>query len=607
MSIQYRELLQNISNWLWEIDAKYSYTYCSENISQTLGFDAQELIGKTPFDFMSAEEAKRVKNIFTLHTSNQETIIDCETLYIHKDGHEITAMTNAIPILNKNGNVVGFQGLAKDISEDKKRLQETAILEERLELALWGSKDGVWDWNILDNSVYFSPRWKEMLGYSDEELINEFSTWSDRVHPDDIDITWDIINEHINSETEYYEGIHRLKHKDGHWVWILDRGKALYDESGKAIRMIGTHTDISEEKAIQLKAIHQKQIIEQIHDSVISTDLGGFITDWNSGSEILLGYSAQEAIGKHLSFIYLDEDLESLGKNISTLMTKGENYVSVRLLRKSGEILQVDLSLSLLKDENSNAIGMVGYAKDITQKKKAEETLEQQSRMAQMGEMISMIGHQWRQPLNAISLTASNLKLKFDLEEFDSKSQKDFKQCTQEFSQGLENIQDYIRTLSTTIDDFRNFYKTDKVSVNVKLEEIASRALKIISPSLIAENVKIIEEYDSDKTIELYDNEIMQVILTILQNAQDNFLEKKTEEPSIKIITKNRMISICDNGGGVPENILDKIFDPYFSTKSEKNGTGLGLYMGQTIIEKHHKGKLKVKNSGDGACFTITL
>ena len=605
MSIQYKELLQNVSDWLWEIDDKNIYTYCSEGVSNALGFDSKELIGKTPFDFMSEEESQKVEKLFALHALNKEAIIDFKNVYTHKDGHEVTVVINAIPILDKKGDVVSFQGLAEDISKENKILSEEKILEEHLTLALRGNNDGVWDWNLTDNSVYFSPRWKEMLGFSDEELGNELQTWSERVHPDDIEATWANVNEHINSETEYYEDVHRLKHKDGHWVWILDRGKALYDSHGKAIRMIGTHTDISEAKALQLKATHQNQIIEQIHDSVISTDLGGMITSWNTGSEVLLGYSSKEVIGKHVSLIYSDKDLEVLGKNITTLMKKGENYTTVRLVTKTGEILYADLSLSLLKDENNSPIGMVGYAKDITQKKKAEEMLEQQSRMAQMGEMISMIAHQWRQPLNAISLTASSLKLKFDFGEYNFKSQGDFNKCSQDFSKGLTQIEEYIGTLSTTIDDFRNFFSKDKVSVPIKLDEIVPKALKIIAPSLQTNDITIIEEYNSRKKIEVYENEVMQVVLTLLQNAQDNFIEKKTKEPFIKIIVTDKMISICDNGGGVPKNIVDKIFDPYFSTKLQKNGSGLGLYMSKTIIEQHHKAKLSVKNVDKGACFTV--
>ena len=163
---------------------------------------------------------------------------------------------------------------SKEAEEQRETLKENTLLNkehrERMELAFQGTNEGIWDWNILDNSVYFSPRWKEMLGYRDEELPNELPTWSDRLHPDDADRVWEDAHKNINGETEYYENIHRLKHKDGHWVWILDRGKTQYDESGKAIRMIGTHVDITEEKEAQLK-----QNAEKIQTDINSASLNG--------------------------------------------------------------------------------------------------------------------------------------------------------------------------------------------------------------------------------------------------------------------------------------------------------------------------------------------
>ncbi len=242
-------------------------------------------------------------------------------------------------------------------------------VKERMELALIGSNDGIWDWNILDNTVYFSPRWKEMLGYRDDELPNEVKTWSDRIYPDDAPDTWEDIYKNVNGETEYYENVHRLKHKDGHWVWIQDRGKIQCNKSGKAIRMIGTHTDITKEKELHLKFVHQAQIIEQIHDSVISTDLKGIITSWNNSSKYLFGYTVNEAIGQHIRMLYLEEDFESLDKNIETLKEKGKWHSEVRLLTKSKDIVEVDLSLSLLRNEKGFTIGMIGYSKDITREK----------------------------------------------------------------------------------------------------------------------------------------------------------------------------------------------------------------------------------------------
>ena len=163
------------------------------------------------------------------------------------------------------------------------------------------------------------------------------------------------------------------------------------------------------------------------------------------------------------------------------------------------------------------------------------------------------------------------------------------------------------KSLSKTIDDFRNFYKQNKESVIISLEDVSKKSLSIIKMSLMNNNINIIEEYNSDEKIELYDSEMMQVVLNILSNSQDILKEKTIKDPYIKITTEDRSISICDNGGGIAEDIIEKIFDPYFSTKSEKNGTGLGLYMSKTIVENHHNGKLSIENTDDGVCFTIKL
>ena len=138
-----------------------------------------------------------------------------------------------------------------------------------------------------------------------------------------------------------------------------------------------------------------------------------------------------------------------------------------------------------------------------------------------------------------------------------------------------------------------------------KLEAIVKKSLNVISTSLLNDNIDIIFPYNSQKAIELYDSELMQVVLNILKNSLDNFQEKQIKNPYIKISTEDRTLSISDNGGGIPENIISSVFDPYFSTKDEKNGTGLGLYMSKIIVEEHHNGKLSVHNTEDGVCFTI--
>ena len=225
-----------------------------------------------------------------------------------------------------------------------------------------------------------------------------------------------------------------------------------------------------------------------------------------------------------------------------------------------------------------------------------------QSRHTAMGEMVSMIAHQWRQPLATISASVIHTKMKIGL------GQLKLEESGEKYlTSTMNDIDECLQNLSTTIDDFRNFYKPNKKIDAMKFEEVCIKSLSIIKSSLIDHNIDLIEDYCGDEMLKMHVNEMMQVIINILKNAQDNFLEKDIKEPYIKISTHNKILSICDNGGGIPNDIIDKIFDPYFSTKDEMNGTGLGLYMSKTIVEEHHNGKLEVKNTDDGVCFTIEL
>ncbi len=244
---------------------------------------------------------------------------------------------------------------------------------------------------------------------------------------------------------------------------------------------------------------------------------------------------------------------------------------------------------------------------------KKDKLLHTQSKLAAMGEMISMIAHQWRQPLGALSSIAINLQVKMQLEVFDLKTEEGREECQEYFNKSLDEVSDLVQNMTTTIDDFRNFYKPNKIADDTSIDIPISKAINIIKSSFNVEGIEVIENYDSKKDIKIYSNEIMQVILNILKNAQDNFIEKKTINPKISITSTNNKdddgvtIHICDNGGGIPKDIIEKIFDPYFSTKDEKNGTGLGLYMSKTIIENHHNGTLHAANTEDGICFTIKI
>jgi signal transduction histidine kinase len=228
-----------------------------------------------------------------------------------------------------------------------------------------------------------------------------------------------------------------------------------------------------------------------------------------------------------------------------------------------------------------------------------------------MGEMISMIAHQWRQPLAAIAATTSDMEIKlFQRRVFDMSTSQGQSEMERYTLENLSAVNGFVTHLSETIDDFRNFFKSNKDKSSFHLSELMEKTLNLTTHLFKAKGIEVVKAY-SDELPELknYESEIMQVLLNIIHNAADVLIEKSIEDPHIYItVDTNRVghhiVTIEDNGGGIPDEDLAQIFDPYFSTK-DKNGTGLGLYMSQLIIEEHCNGHMSATNTSRGACFMI--
>lgn len=273
-----------------------------------------------------------------------------------------------------------------------------------------------------------------------------------------------------------------------------------------------------------------------------------------------------------------------------------------RVYTQDGEIKWVHDSTVIVRNRSGEITHFLGYITDITDIKEKDRQLLQQAKLAQMGEMISMIAHQWRQPLNAIGATTGNLSLRLMTDDnFDKKY------CLSE----IELIQEYTQHLSRTIDDFRSFFKENKEQHTIMLHELIEETLKIVHLSLINRNITLHTHYHDTLPLKTYASELKQVLLNLIINAEDALMEKEIDNPEITIISKNddsnHTIIIKDNAGGIPKEVENKIFEPYFSTKLERDGTGLGLYMSKKIIEEHCGGKLEATNDREGAVFTITL
>ncbi len=238
---------------------------------------------------------------------------------------------------------------------------------------------------------------------------------------------------------------------------------------------------------------------------------------------------------------------------------------------------------------------------ELNAHRQKDKMLIQQSKMAEMGDMLSMIAHQWRQPLNQMSYLFMNVESAYE-----------YKELTKEYlDEKLKEGNELLEFMSVTIDDFRNYFRPDKEKEFVLVSDVVNTSVKLMQKSIEIAGVEIeVESYGRELT-HIYKNEFIQVMLNLIKNAKDILIDKKIQNPKIKITTKcegkKLVVDVCDNGGGVDEDIIDKVFEPYFSTKDEQSGTGLGLYMSKMIIEEHLDGELSVSNKEKGACFKIVI
>ncbi|MDX4027041.1 ATP-binding protein [Aliarcobacter skirrowii] len=267
------------------------------------------------------------------------------------------------------------------------------------------------------------------------------------------------------------------------------------------------------------------------------------------------------------AFLYRNYILKNLNNKLKNLVN--EKTKSLHEINKNLEILVEKKSRDLIEKEN---------------------LLNHQAKMAAMGEMLENIAHQWRQPLSVISTMATSLKLKQEMKILEDK----------EFFQSLDIINNASQHLSNTIDDFRNFFSSEKEINKFLISNTIKKSILLLKSSIDKHNITIVEDIEDSELLS-YESELMQVILNIISNSIDILKDKNIDSRYIyfktKILNNNLIITISDSGGGIDKKILNRVFEPYFTTKHKSQGTGIGLYMSLQIVTKHLHGKLSVKNS----------
>ncbi|RXK04193.1 transporter substrate-binding domain-containing protein [Halarcobacter bivalviorum] len=322
---------------------------------------------------------------------------------------------------------------------------------------------------------------------------------------------------------------------------------------------------------------------------------------WSNEHFKIFELSADEvkpSVELFLSYVH-EEDKKLIKNHIKKLFSFRSKLINeFRIVLKNNTIKYLQISSKITKvDEKSDPVLIVGTVLDITKIKKLEQEkrerdtiLAQQSKMAAMGEMLENIAHQWRQPLSVISTASTGMQLTLEIE---NKISKEL------VLDNIQTINEHAQYLSKTIDDFRNFFNPNKEKTTFQIDSCINKSLYLITSKINSSKIELIKEME-DTTISTLESELTQVLLNIFNNAIDALNQKKIENKLIFIEAKkqndNIFISIKDNAGGVPKEIRNRIFEPYFTTKHKSQGTGIGLYMSSQIITKHLNGSIKLEN-----------
>jgi len=450
--------------------------------------------------------------------------------------------------------------------------------------------------------TYVNDEFCKVTGYSKKELIGQ----NHRIirHPEQPDYIYEKLWETILDRKMYKSTTKNLT-KDGKTIYLNTTITPILDIYGDIKEFIAFRFDVTKEYALYQEKFdllqESRHIIDSTQEAILIYKNEQF-DKCNDSALKLFGLTQEEFKAKQfLDFVSADSyekvinyTKQNYEKNYEVTLEKNDSTPFPALIKNK--------TFSLTK-EQTRIITII----DLTDIKKKDSLLMQQSKMAAMGDMIGNIAHQWRQPLSLITTVSSGLKIHNELGKLDNKL----------FNESLDTINDATKHLSETIDDFRNFFNPKKLKSQFYIKDTIDKTLKLTSAQFENRGIEIVQKIE-DKTLLNYEKELIQVLINILNNAKDALVNNKdTKLIFINIFEKNNKlnIEIKDNAGGIKQEVIHRVFEPYFTTKEDTVGTGIGLYMSDEIIRKHLNGTIEVTNeefnykdnSYYGAKFIIKL
>ncbi|OUL33678.1 PAS domain S-box protein [Nostoc sp. 106C] len=494
----------------------------------------------------------------------------------------------------------------------ERRLAEEALRksEAQLKLALEAARTGIWDWNILDNKITGSENLPAMFGLPPEKFDGSYETFINLVHVEDRELVSNAVMRSIQ-EGVTYDIEFRLVLPNGNIRWAATKGQVFYDQTGKAVRMIGVDMDISDRKQAEQKIREQAALLDIATDAIVVRNLSHEILFWNRGAERLYGWSAEEALGKNANELVYKKIPSQLAEIFQTVVEQGEWHGELHQVTKDGVDIIVQGRWTLVRDEAGNPKSILVVNTDITEKKQLEAQFLRAQRLESLGTLASGIAHDLNNILTPI-LTSSQL-LVLKLSNLDARNQQLLKIIENNSKRGADLVKQ-ILTFARGSEG-----KWFPLQIEHLLSEI-----QYITKSTFPKSIIINTNLPTTNlwTVLADSTQLHQVLMNLCVNARDAMpnggnLDLTAENLLIDHtyakmhldaqVGQYVVITVSDTGAGIPRHILDRIFEPFFTTKEQGKGTGLGLSTVIGIV-KNHRGFVHVSSDiGRGTQFQVYL
>ena len=601
------ETLQELAHiGLWEFDLTTKTLSWSSEIYNIFEMDKNSFIPtyENFFNKIHTDDREKVNEAYFNSIKEQKDYSIIHRLQM-LDGRIKWVKEACSTLFDESGNPLISRGTVQDITELSLAKIEAQNEHNKLKAILENIPDLLWIKDV--NGVYIScnKRFEDFFGAKEKDIINK--TDYDFVDKKLADFFKEHDIEAMNSKKPLSNFEEIPFANDGHKEYLQTIKSKVIDSNGNIIGVLGIGRDLTELRDKEIQLIEQQEELQSIYnttkDGLAIVDMETNFVKVNKAYCEITGLSEEELLKTSSLALMGDQNKEEIVKDsIDKIIAEGfRDNIERIYLTKNGKI-DITLSASLMPDKKHILLSM----KDITKNKLFEE----QSKLAAMGEMIGNIAHQWRQPLSVITTISSNIKLRSEyeqLEDYDIESDMDI-------------IMQQAQYLSKTIDDFRNFIRNTKDAQKLSLKDTIEKTLSILHSAMVNNSTNIIIDLKDDMCIDGYENELIQSFINIINNSKDAIKEYvKNDEKLIFINTikedSSLIITIKDNGGGIPDNIIHRIFEPYFTTKNKNVGTGIGLSMTYKMITERHNASIDVYNEEytynnknyKGACFKITF